>query len=409
MGIKPANLPRNLRNRRTTRAWLMQPTILLVAGLGVWIEAVCSWHPVTAQEIVVPNPPANGANSLGAATGMERVSRKIPIMESSAVHEESSNTTFVPVEAGIERLWRGETPRDLKELKALQIQQSKVAERIQNVTVNVQHGSTQGSGVIIHEDGYIFTAAHVAGKPKQKLTIVLHDGRRVEGESMGVNRDSDAGLVRIIEPRDSNNQPWPHATLPSRGDKLSVGQWCIAGGHPGGWIPNRPSVIRVGRLLRVTPTTLVSDCSLIGGDSGGPLFDLEGKLIGIHSRIGIDVDDNMHVPMKVYMDSWDRLANNEAWGTLPGFRPVIGVTASRDSDPKRECVIGSVATNGPAFQAGVKSGDVIMRFNQTEITSFDKLKEEVDATVPGERVFLEIQREGKRVRLRLVVGVADES
>lgn len=339
--------------------------------------------------------------------GETRSSKKIPVLDAEFNRESAAGFTYVSTEPGIDRILLGEEPRDLAELKALQRQQAKVAERIHRVTVNLQHGSTQGSGVIINPEGYILTAAHVAGRPKQKIWIVLHDGRRVEGISMGVNRDNDAGLVRILKSSDENGQPWPHATLPTPDQQPRVGQWCIAGGHPGGWMHDRPSVIRVGRILRIVDSTIVSDCSLIGGDSGGPLFDLQGRLIGIHSRIGIDVDDNMHVPMQVYMESWDRLANNEAWGTLPGFKPVIGVTADRESNTATQCIIGSVAPNGPAAQAGIQAGDRITLFNGNRIESFDRLKEEVDATVPGERILIEIERAGQRRTLRLVVGVAE--
>ncbi len=120
--------------------------------------------------------------------------------------------TFVSLDPSLERLYNGDDPKTLSDLKSLQAQQSKVADKIHLVTVNLQHGSTQGSGVIINEDGFILTAAHVAGRPKQRMTVVLHDGRRVEGISLGLNRDSDAGLVRIVKNRD-NGKPWPHASM----------------------------------------------------------------------------------------------------------------------------------------------------------------------------------------------------
>ena len=234
----------------------------------------------------------------------------------------------------------------------------------------------------------------------------MHDGERVEGVTLGSNKDMDAGLVRITKPRDTAANPWPHATLGSSSD-LKLGQWCIATGHPGGWMPDRPAVVRIGRLLRIIPSTLVTDCSLIGGDSGGPLFDLEGRLIGVHSRIGVDVDDNMHVPVDVFDESWSRLVKNETWGSLPGFKPAIGVVGVRDSESEGICKIALVERKGPADMAGIRAGDIILKFDNQQVQNFDQLIAAVNSVTPGEQVTVELQRDGKRIPLRLIVGIKE--
>src|SRR4029077_15044098 len=76
----------------------------------------------------------------------------------------------------------------------------------------------------------------------------------------------------------------------------------------------RPPVVRVGRILETTPKYLRTDCTLVGGDSGGPLFDMNGKVIGIHSRIGGSISFNIHVPVDTYAETWEKLAASEVWG-----------------------------------------------------------------------------------------------
>jgi serine protease Do len=146
---------------------------------------------------------------------------------------------------------------------------------------------------------------------------------------------------------------------------------------------------------------------MIGGDSGGPLFDLEGRLIGIHSRIGIDVDDNMHVPVDVFDESWARLVKNDEWGSLPGFKPAIGVRGTSDAASETMCKISFVEPIGPAAKAGIRVGDVITKFDNQPIGVFDDLKTAVDSLTPGERVIVELQRDGKTMSLSLIVGVKE--
>ncbi len=369
----------------------------MLAAMG--FQVISQMLVVSAQEL--RQPPAK-------SKPLERSMLKPSLPNSDfKIPERTTGITSVRVEPGLESVLLGNEPKSKLELIALQNQQAKVAEKINAVTVNLQHGSTQGSGVIITGDGYILTAAHVAGRPKQRINIILQDGTRIEGETMGVNRNMDAGLVVITKPtRDAKLDPWPHATIGISSD-LKKGQWCLATGHPGGWTPDRPAVLRVGRLLKFLPSTLITDCALIGGDSGGPLFNLNGELIGIHSRIGVDVDDNMHVPVDVFAESWDRLVKNEAWGTLPGFKPAIGVRGATDPGSIDMCKIALVDAGGPADKAGIRAGDIILKFDSLTVQNFDNLKEAVDSVTPGEQVIVELQRDGLKKSLRLVVGVRE--
>lgn len=323
----------------------------------------------------------------------------------------AQGNTYVSLASGLERVFAGREPGSLAELKLMELQQSKVAEAIEKVTVNVQQGNAQGSGVIITEDGYVLTAAHVAGKPNLEATIKFSDGRTVRAKTLGMNRDTDAGLLKII---DKQLEPWPYATLgrvqsDSNPEKsLREGQWCVTAGFPGGFKEHRGAAIRVGRILRIQKDrqtnkahTLFTDCALIGGDSGGPLFTLDGTLVGIHSRIGVEVSENMHVPIDVFADSWNRMVQAEAWGVLPGLRPVIGVQGAQNEERP---IIARVESGGPAARAGIAAGDLIVSFDGEDLETFADLKRAVLNTVPGEVVKIRVQREGQLLNIFLTIG-----
>ncbi|MFN3192313.1 MAG: S1C family serine protease [Aureliella sp.] len=316
--------------------------------------------------------------------------------------------TYVALASGLKRLSEGADPTSLADLRSLESQQARVASQIEAVTVNIQQGAAQGSGVIITPNGYVLTAAHVAGGAGRSATLILSDGTRVRARTLGLNKYKDAGLLQI-EPgqRDS----WPYATL-GKSRELSIGQWVIAAGHPGGWKENRGSVIRGGRILKIKANrnqesgklsahTLFTDCALIGGDSGGPLFTLEGRLVGIHSRIGTKVEENMHVPIDVFDESWDRLVDGEVWGVLPGYQPWLGVKGSTTDDRP---IVDEVTRGSPAQRAGLLPGDLILTFDSVKITTFDELKMGVEARMPGDTIVLSIRRKGEVLRIPVVIG-----
>ena len=320
-----------------------------------------------------------------------------------SISVESGNGTEIPIATELTGiLERGGVPASIDQLWELERQQQRVAAAAVACTVSVKIGPAQGCGVIITDSGYILTAAHVAMRPNKKAIITLSNGREVEATTLGMNRNVDAGLIRI-DPGQNDNKPWPHASL-GTSVNLVEGMWCIATGHPGGFDQRRGTVTRVGRISRVEDFAINTDCALIGGDSGGPLFDISGKLIAIHSRIGNDVADNLHVPIDNYKIAWDRLKNGESWGFLPGFRPVLGVRGSK-SAPK--AIVDVVTPNSPADTGGIEPGDIIDQFGEKTVTDFESLKKAVADTMPGERVNIWVTRGGTVMRLTVDIGRAD--
>ncbi len=318
----------------------------------------------------------------------------------SPLRTEQGSGTVVEVPVVLQRLYQqGGTPKSQEQLLALEQLQREVAQRVSDCTVNVAIGPAQGSGVIVTPDGYILTAAHVATRPGKAAIVTFRDGRTVTATTLGLNRAVDAGLLKIDTDPDQP-QTWPHASL-GTSNQLQAGMWCMAAGHPGGFDLNRGAVTRIGRILSVRSDAIVTDCALIGGDSGGPLFDISGRLIAVHSRIGNDVADNLHVPIDHYDLTWDRLAAGEAWGYLKGFQPVLGVVPQKGATA---AVIGEIRAGSAAEAAGFKVGDIVERFGDVEITDFQSLRKAVADTMPGERLRCRILRGDRRYHLSVEIG-----
>ncbi len=234
--------------------------------------------------------------------------------------------------AAVEEPANAVVPKNVAELRALEKQVEQVSAKVIAAVVAVRVGAAQGSGVLVSEDGIVMTAGHVVGSPGRNVTFVFADGKTAKGKTLGVCRPLDAGLMKITDPGH-----WPF--LPrGKAARQPIGSWCIAVGHPLGYQEGRPPVVRLGRLLISDRALLQTDCTIVAGDSGGPLLDLEGRVIGIHSRIAVSTSMNFHVPTEVFERYWDRLLKGEAWdGVLTGrdndevravFRPVTGVAAS---------------------------------------------------------------------------------
>jgi serine protease Do len=159
--------------------------------------------------------------------------------------------------------------------------------------------------------------------------------------------------------------------------------------------------VRIGRVLLKDKFAITTDCTLVGGDSGGPLFDMSGKVIGINSRIGSFLTANMHVPIAAYHEAWDRLATGDVWGHFPGTGPYIGVQGDPNANVAK---VARVLPNAPAKKAGIKPGDVIVRYGDKPITDFASLQMRVNDSQPGDKVAVEVVRGEEKIKLELIVG-----
>ena len=196
-------------------------------------------------------------------------------------------------------------PESLEDLKAIEAHVETLVKKVMAAVVNVRIGA-QGSGVVISEDGLVLTAGHVSGQPGRDCTLTFADGKQVKGKSLGQNKSADSGLIKIV---DAGKYPFCEM---GKSSELKKNQWCMAIGHPGGLKPGRLPPVRLGHISSPGGNFITTDCTLVGGDSGGPLFDMYGKVIGIHSRIGNQITANMHVPVDIYRQEWERLVKGES-------------------------------------------------------------------------------------------------
>ena len=304
-------------------------------------------------------------------------------------------------ETALQSIFAGGVPTSVEDLKAMESHQQQLANSLQRSTVAVQVGVVHGSGVIISESGYLLTAAHVASHRDQEAIITFFDGAKVRGTTLGLNRNRDAGLIKVNASETVEAaRHWGVAKM-GRSESVEVGQWLMSLGHPGGFQADRGAVVRVGRVLENQDEYIQTDCKLVGGDSGGPLFDMNGCVVGIHSRIGNSLANNLHVPVDSFLNTWERLVDGNVWGNLPGVSPFIGIRGDAQAE---DAIVVQVFPGTPAADAGIKVGDVVVRFGSHRISDFDSLKQLVEKTHPGDEVTVRLRRNQALIDLGVIIG-----
>jgi serine protease Do len=261
----------------------------------------------------------------------------------------------------------------------------------------------EGSGFIVSPDGYILTNAHVVSGASE-VTVKTTDRREYTAKVVGVDQRTDVAVVKI----DAKNLPTVKIGDPS---KLKPGEWVIAIGSPFGF-ENSVTAGVVSATARSMGSNnyspfIQTDVAVNPGNSGGPLFNMNGEVVGINSQIYSRTGGYMGLSFAVPIDVATNV-QQQLVSTGKVTRSRIGVSIQdvdaqlADSfglDRPRGALVGMVEEEGPGQKAGIKPGDVILKVDGKPIETSAQVPVVVSNTKPGEQVEIEVWRDGKTKRL----------
>ena len=255
-----------------------------------------------------------------------------------------------------------------------------------------------GSGFIVDREGYILTNYHVV-EGAERITVTLADGRVFRGTVVGSDPAIDVALVRI--PKTSN---LPEAPL-GNSDELRAGEWVCAIGNPLGYVHSVTVgvVSFIGRKLfdQSLDYYIQTDAAINFGNSGGPLINARGEVVGINSAIsskassiGFALPINQAVAVLPQLKSTGRVSRGFIGVTLtdvtPALRQALGLVVADGA------MVQDVTPRSPAERAGLRAYDVIVEVEGRRVTSDQELIEDISARQPGTVARLDVVREGRR-------------
>ncbi|NGZ84273.1 Do family serine endopeptidase [Duganella aceris] len=268
-----------------------------------------------------------------------------------------------------------------------------------------------GSGFIISADGVILTNAHVV-RDASEVVVKLTDRREFRAKVLGSDPKSDVAVLKI----DAKNLP----VVPlAKGNDLKVGEWVLAIGSPYG-LDNTVTAGVVSAKGRSLPDGNVpfiqTDVAVNPGNSGGPLFNTRGEVVGINSQIYSQTGGYQGLSFAIPIDVANKI-KTQIVATGKVVHAKLGVTVQEINQGFADsfnlatpegALVSNVEKGGPADKAGLKPGDVIRTLNGQKIVSSGDLPAMVSLATPGEKVSIDVWRQGKLVQLGAVLGNAND-
>lgn len=269
-----------------------------------------------------------------------------------------------------------------------------------------------GSGFIIDEEGLVITNAHVVGKADE-ITVHLADRREIKAELIGKDEKTDVAVLRV------KADALPTVKIADV-TKLKVGQWVMAVGSPFGldYTATQGIISSLGRNLpndNYTPF-IQTDAAVNPGNSGGPLFNTEGEVIGINSQIytstGSYAGVSFAIPIDLAMDVVEQITEHgkvtRGWLGVQIQEVTAALAESFGLKKPEGALVASVMPNSPAAKAKLKAGDIILTFNGQEVVTSSQLPVLVSRVRANETVDLEILRDNKRQTLKVKIEILDD-
>jgi serine protease Do len=269
----------------------------------------------------------------------------------------------------------------------------------------------QGSGFLIDASGYIVTNNHVAGGADE-ITVTLQDGRKLDATLVGSDSRTDLALLKVDA---GSNLPY---VAFGDSDDARVGDWVVAIGNPFGLGGSATAGIisARGRDIRSGPYDdyLQLDAPINFGNSGGPVFNVAGEVVGVNTAIFSPNGGNVGIGFAIPANqAKDIIADLKENGSVE--RGWLGVqiqdldedlAASLGLSNTDGALVDSVVEDGPAAGGGVQAGDVITRFNDREIDSARTLSRAVAAATPNTGAKVTVWRDGRSRELTIEIGEA---
>lgn len=275
-----------------------------------------------------------------------------------------------------------------------------------------QEFTGQASGFIVSKDGYLMTNGHVV-KDVSEIKVTLNDGREFEGKLIGTDPNTDIAIVKI------DATDLPQLTF-GDSDKAEIGEWVIAIGNPLGLQASLTVgvVSAKGRNnldLTAIEDFIQTDAAINRGNSGGPLLNIQGKVIGMNTAIVTDTGTGGYIGIGFAIPSnIAKLIMNQLIQKGSVTRGFIGVTLQAiDKDLAhafglnnlKGALVADVAKDSPAERAGLKQGDLIEAYDSQQVPNIVTLRNAIALMAPGKKIVLSIVRNGQPLTLPVEIGI----